>query len=223
MPALIPADNIVGALFIGTVLSSIVYGITWLQVYSYYSDHCSRDQWPLKSFIMSPRPARKILPTAKLTAENAANLELTSHRRAVAVASGCLAASPQPSSPVSASVSEPFTSTTPADVDVESSSPGPAPTRTSTKRPGQLSSHGTLDTDDDAAAAEDVPKAKKLKRTPGQGLQTDVSIIEIDDVDDLQNERLNKTDPTADIKAFFTAVPRIPGQNKVRMQCGPCA
>src|SRR5271170_3534556 len=102
---------------------------------------------------MSPRPARKILPTAKLTAENAANLELTSHRRAVAVASACLAASPQPSSPVSASVSEPFTSTTPADVDVESSSPGPAPTWTSTKRPGQLSSHGTLDTDDDAAAA----------------------------------------------------------------------
>ncbi|KAH9040986.1 hypothetical protein EDB85DRAFT_1923288 [Lactarius pseudohatsudake] len=51
MPALIPADNIVGALFIGTVLSSIVYGITWLQVYSYYSDHCSRDQWPLKSFV----------------------------------------------------------------------------------------------------------------------------------------------------------------------------
>ncbi|KAH9162653.1 hypothetical protein EDB89DRAFT_1913142 [Lactarius sanguifluus] len=174
---------------------------------------------------MSFRPAstRKILPTAKLRAENAGNLELTSHRRAVAVASAGLASTPQPSSPVP----EPFVSTTPTDVNVEPSSPGPGPvpTQTSTKRPGQLSSHSTLDTDDNAGIAVDVPKAKKLKKTPGQlttGLQTDVSIIEIDDVDDLQNERLNRTDPTADIKAFFTAVPHVLGQNKERMRCNLC-
>ncbi|KAI9440980.1 hypothetical protein H4582DRAFT_1512363 [Lactarius indigo] len=51
MPALIPVDNTLGALFIGAVLSSILYGVTWLQVYSYYNDHCSRDRWPLKSFV----------------------------------------------------------------------------------------------------------------------------------------------------------------------------
>ncbi|KAH8976871.1 hypothetical protein EDB92DRAFT_1043410 [Lactarius akahatsu] len=51
MPALIPVDNTLGALFIGTVLSSILYGVTWLQVYYYYSDHCSRDRWPLKYFV----------------------------------------------------------------------------------------------------------------------------------------------------------------------------
>ncbi|KAN0138629.1 hypothetical protein V8E53_003617 [Lactarius tabidus] len=51
MPALIPVDNTLGALFIGTVLASIVYGVTWLQVYSYYNSHCSRDRWPLKSFV----------------------------------------------------------------------------------------------------------------------------------------------------------------------------
>ncbi|KAH9033529.1 hypothetical protein EDB85DRAFT_1112439 [Lactarius pseudohatsudake] len=51
MPALIPMHNTLGALFIGTVLSSIVYGVTWLQVYSYCSSHCSRDRWPLKSFV----------------------------------------------------------------------------------------------------------------------------------------------------------------------------
>ncbi|KAH9051957.1 hypothetical protein EDB87DRAFT_1660762 [Lactarius vividus] len=51
MPALIPVDNTLGALFIGTVLSSIVYGVTWLQVYSYYSSHCSQDRWPLRSFV----------------------------------------------------------------------------------------------------------------------------------------------------------------------------
>ncbi|KAH9075020.1 hypothetical protein EDB83DRAFT_1888822 [Lactarius deliciosus] len=51
MPALIPLHNNLGVLFIGTVLSSIIYGVTWLQVYSYYSGHCSRDRWPLKSFV----------------------------------------------------------------------------------------------------------------------------------------------------------------------------
>ncbi|KAH9027098.1 hypothetical protein EDB85DRAFT_144207 [Lactarius pseudohatsudake] len=51
MPALIPVDNTLGALFIGAVLSSIIYGVTWLQVYSYYNSHCSRDRWPLKFFV----------------------------------------------------------------------------------------------------------------------------------------------------------------------------
>ncbi|KAI9440979.1 hypothetical protein H4582DRAFT_1512303 [Lactarius indigo] len=51
MPALIPVDSTLGMLFISTVLSSILYGVTWLQVYSYYSGHCSRDRWPLKSFV----------------------------------------------------------------------------------------------------------------------------------------------------------------------------
>ncbi|KAI9453075.1 hypothetical protein BJY52DRAFT_864935 [Lactarius psammicola] len=51
MPALIPLHNTLGALFIGTILSSMIYGVTWLQVYSYYNGHCSRDRWPLKSFV----------------------------------------------------------------------------------------------------------------------------------------------------------------------------
>ncbi|KAH8978924.1 hypothetical protein EDB92DRAFT_1906971 [Lactarius akahatsu] len=51
MPALIPMRNTLGALFIGTVLSSIVYGVIWLQVYSNCSSHCSRDRWPLKSVV----------------------------------------------------------------------------------------------------------------------------------------------------------------------------
>ncbi|KAI9435947.1 hypothetical protein H4582DRAFT_491393 [Lactarius indigo] len=51
MPALIPVDDIHGALLIATVLSSIIYGVTWSQVYSYYNSHFSRDRWPLKSFV----------------------------------------------------------------------------------------------------------------------------------------------------------------------------
>ncbi|KAI9435939.1 hypothetical protein H4582DRAFT_490911 [Lactarius indigo] len=51
MPALIPVDNIHGAFLIATILSSIIYGVTWSQVYSYYGNHCSKDRWPLKSFV----------------------------------------------------------------------------------------------------------------------------------------------------------------------------
>ncbi|KAH9027008.1 hypothetical protein EDB85DRAFT_2276815, partial [Lactarius pseudohatsudake] len=51
MPALIPVDDVHGALLIATVLSSIIYGVTWSQVYSYYNSHSSRDRWPLRSFV----------------------------------------------------------------------------------------------------------------------------------------------------------------------------
>ena len=33
---------------------SSIYGVTSLQVYSYYNSHCSRDRWPLKSFVSVP-------------------------------------------------------------------------------------------------------------------------------------------------------------------------
>ncbi|KAH8992983.1 hypothetical protein EDB92DRAFT_1815750 [Lactarius akahatsu] len=33
---------------------SSVYGVTWLQVYSYYNTHSSRDRWPVKSFVRVP-------------------------------------------------------------------------------------------------------------------------------------------------------------------------
>ncbi|KAH9169404.1 hypothetical protein EDB89DRAFT_1908565 [Lactarius sanguifluus] len=63
MPALIPADNTLGALFIGTVLSSVVYGVTWLKGYSYCSSHCSQDRWPLKSF---PSSSTRLVDTLSL-------------------------------------------------------------------------------------------------------------------------------------------------------------
>ncbi|KAH8993030.1 hypothetical protein EDB92DRAFT_526204 [Lactarius akahatsu] len=51
MPTSIPVHNTHGVFFITSVLSSSLYGVTWLQVYSYYSGHCSRDWWPLKCFV----------------------------------------------------------------------------------------------------------------------------------------------------------------------------
>ncbi|KAH9053640.1 hypothetical protein EDB87DRAFT_207849 [Lactarius vividus] len=36
---------------LSTALQVGIYGVTWSQVYSYYNSHCSRDRWPLKSFV----------------------------------------------------------------------------------------------------------------------------------------------------------------------------
>lgn len=51
MPALIPVDDTVGAAFIGTVLSAILFGVTCLQVYIYFTDHGKEDRTSLKSLV----------------------------------------------------------------------------------------------------------------------------------------------------------------------------
>ncbi|KAH9044586.1 hypothetical protein EDB85DRAFT_470596 [Lactarius pseudohatsudake] len=51
MPALIPLDNVLGVFFLGVVLSSILYGVIWLQVYSYFTQHCKGDRLFLKCFV----------------------------------------------------------------------------------------------------------------------------------------------------------------------------
>lgn len=43
MPTLIPLDDLLGVEFIGVILSTVVYGITCLQVYLYYTCHCGGD------------------------------------------------------------------------------------------------------------------------------------------------------------------------------------
>ncbi|KAH9041646.1 hypothetical protein EDB85DRAFT_1371062 [Lactarius pseudohatsudake] len=51
MPALIPVDNVLGDFFLGIIFSSIIYGVVWLQVYSYFSQHCKGDGLFLKCFV----------------------------------------------------------------------------------------------------------------------------------------------------------------------------
>ncbi|KAH9172824.1 hypothetical protein EDB89DRAFT_839009 [Lactarius sanguifluus] len=51
MGALVPEDNNLGALFIGVVLSAIVYGITWQQGYAYYTIHGNKDPLFLKIIV----------------------------------------------------------------------------------------------------------------------------------------------------------------------------
>ncbi|KAK6995859.1 hypothetical protein R3P38DRAFT_111245 [Favolaschia claudopus] len=50
--SLIPLDNTLGTWLIGLILSSVLYGITCLQVYLYFTKSCSRDRTILKAFVM---------------------------------------------------------------------------------------------------------------------------------------------------------------------------
>jgi hypothetical protein len=76
-------------------------------------------------------------------------------------------------------------------------------------------------------ARDPAPKPKRMKMfttsdpsDPGDG-DGGPSMIEIDE--DPRDERLNRSDPTADIKAFFTLAPHEAGQSKRHMKCNPCA
>ncbi|KAE9389648.1 hypothetical protein BT96DRAFT_889999 [Gymnopus androsaceus JB14] len=52
MPSLIPLDSSLGALFIGIILSTAVYGVTCLQAYNYFMHHSFSDRWFLKLFVV---------------------------------------------------------------------------------------------------------------------------------------------------------------------------
>jgi hypothetical protein len=177
--------------------------------------------------IMSSRPIRKSIPMAKLTADNVGDIELTSHHRAIASNQAQVAQpenAPTPSSPSS----DPLDSTS-ATATLEVSHT-PASTKQPQARPLvqaiSIASIQTLpDTDPGDPDSDEGPKAKKAKATPHSksALQPDLSIIEIDDGDDQQNERLNKVSKTADIRAFFMVVTLKPGQKKGYMKCTTCA
>ncbi|KAH9929424.1 uncharacterized protein B0H18DRAFT_1117458 [Fomitopsis serialis] len=51
MPALIPVDNLLGAAFIGIVLSTVLYGVSCLQTYLYYTHYSKGDSLRLKLFV----------------------------------------------------------------------------------------------------------------------------------------------------------------------------
>ncbi|KAI9448717.1 hypothetical protein BJY52DRAFT_1193243 [Lactarius psammicola] len=171
----------------------------------------------------------RIQPTAKLTAENVGDLELTTHRRVIA--SGLASPQPQdtpvsltPSSTISDLVGEPLESTLASAIsNNHDSSINHVDAQTPSNkrpRPHPLSRKTTITNDDPdlTDVPDDAPKAKKTKAI----VHADISIISIDDGGDLESEPLNKTHPTADIKAFFTSVPLLPGQKKEYMKCNSC-
>ena len=87
----------------------------------------------------------------------------------------------------------------PSDFDVASSDSSPAPLPSTQPSAKRSCAPLLLDDDTDTTDVPDsAPKTKKLKKTQNlipsaRGLQNEVSIISIDDVDDLKSERLNKS------------------------------
>ena len=84
----------------------------------------------------------------------------------------------------------------------------------------------TIDNDTNMDGQDLTPKSKKSKPTLTQAAvpvpQNKPSIIKIDDNNNLKNEQLMKSSPTADIKEFFIPLPHKLGQEKGHMQCKPC-
>ena len=69
-----------------------------------------------------------------------------------------------------------------------------------------------------------VPTSKKTKTSPASGQElshelTNSSIIKINDIDNSHNEQLNKSNPTVNIKVFFSAISHILRQTKMCMKC----
>jgi hypothetical protein len=158
-----------------------------------------------------PRARR---PSAKLTADNAGELELSS-RSVMASAVSVIQRRP-------ATSSASFLPDTLPDSD---NSPAPslslsdlAQTRTSCKRPQAFH-----DSDGNNTSPFNEHNGTKKAKTSDPSTDLDGPGTDIDGVDDRHEESLNKTDPSADIKAFFKPLPRVPGQPKPRMSCTLCS
>jgi hypothetical protein len=174
------------------------------------------------------RPSHVIHPSAKLTADNVGELELSWHCHVVASATSV---TPRQLATSSASFLPPcLPQPTPSDSDNTQSPLTSNQPRTSCKRPRV--SHAGIDTSPSSPSLiddhDDTLISKKAKKNgpptdlDASGMHSDVQIMDISDVDDPRDESLNKMDPTADIKAFFTALPRVPGQPKPCMSCNLC-
>jgi hypothetical protein len=151
---------------------------------------------------------RKIIPSSKLTADNAGDLELPSHRRAVASASAALTApSTRPLSPCPLPESSPppqDDGTDTGDMSSLAGDPPDPPRRLAKWSSHAMSSSASVESiivlsptmSDDAR--DPVPKPKRMKTftasdpsDPGDG-DGGPSMIEIDE--DPRDERLNRSD-----------------------------
>ena len=184
---------------------------------------------------MSSCPSHTIYPSAKLTAENAGQLELSTHHHAVASASALAApthgettiatSGPPGSTPSITSSPLPLPDLQPR-VD-KTLAPRYQPSNSAPQSSGKCLANNTSSAraSTPATSVDDIddgmPTTKKAKTVwpsdtlDSLGMHSDVQVMDIDDVSDPCKESLNESDPTADIKLFFMLVPSPPGQAKV--------
>src|SRR6266404_7630977 len=178
------------------------------------------------------RPSRLIQPLAKLHADNVGELQVASHCHAVTSAVSVahhVTPTPlsSPSLPPSELPDEPAPDSPTSDNNAPAPAPGPDLTTatwpTSHKWPltscqstlsvfslsTVVSSPGSPSLDDtDTDPPNEDTRSKRAKRLAPDSsadisLNSDVQIVDINDVEDPRSEQLNKTNPTADLKHFF--------------------
>ncbi len=160
---------------------------------------------------------------------NVAELEVTSHRHAVASAALVVQCGPTP--PSSTLLPDKLSQPDPGNMPLPSQAPSDSADGTSHKRQCLTSETTTLSLsldNDDSNSYENTIVSKKARMNPplcpnNISLHSDVQIVDINNVDDPHDEPLNKLDPTADIKAFFTSLPHVSGHSKQHVSCNMCA
>ena len=176
------------------------------------------------------QPPCKIIPPARY-ADYVGELELTTHHRVTTSTSAALTPTMSTSSPLPGSSPPPPMDTE----DTLWSSPtaaDPSQAQRSLKRPAHsLQSSASLNsiiivspTTSDDVLDTSAPQIKKPK-TSLRALtssNSQMSIIDIDNIDDPQDEQLNKSNVIANLQEFFIPVDPLPGQTKGHMKCDPC-
>jgi len=159
-----------------------------------------------------------------LTAENASDLELSSHHRVVTSAVNTTTVAPvvtcEPTMTTPSSLSA--TSTPPLPRTEESQPEDFMLGRSSTKRgTASTPSFSSIGNFSNAPPHPEKVKATEASSLNASGMHSDVKIMEIDDIEDPCDEPLNKTNHMADIKHFFTPIPCLPGA-KPHVKCNLC-
>jgi hypothetical protein len=198
------------------------------------------------------REKRKKQPSRRLTENNAAIPELSSHRESVAVhaqATAPTAEAPDPPSASTPSTVSPNQGQPNQDVcDLRSESDRPGPSQPTAATGSRSNSTMTLSSSSESSDSEDSmhaaakkkkkkpikrSKRKRRRRTSGEsnaidenGMYKDVEVMEISSGEKSEIEgpgAKNKKNPTADIDQFFDSGTFVKGEKRGRRRCKACA
>jgi hypothetical protein len=144
---------------------------------------------------MTTRISHKIIPSSKLTADNTGNLELPSHRKAVASASAALtAASPTPLSPSSLTTACPLT---PPQID---DAPRARPLAKCSSQ-ASLSVDSVIDisptTVKGSLLTVDAPRARPLPKRSSQAMSSTISVDSVIDISPTTSDDASDSAPKA--------------------------
>jgi len=182
--------------------------------------------------VMCFRPTCTIHPSSKLHADNIGQIEISAHRSAVTsvVARHGLASFSTQVPNVPNEPNVPTSDDAPATPDSATAlHKCPLGSHQSTLSTQSLSTVVSSDPslDNYTDSPDDNVNHKKTKKSHDSSsdnvdIHSNVKIMDIDDIEDPQ-ESLNKSNPMADLKNFFSNMPRLLDQTKQCVRCNLCA